>query len=172
SLRWAQDGENVEYQDVDGKWRRLTGEEGEFTVWGTPEKPFEEKTKSRIYQWSSEKLEDGSWRRPNPFTVNEALGPDGKLREIWDRNDFGPKSIEMKDDKGMRMTIFFHSSPADEATNVFLDYSHGCIHMKPQDLQAMAGYLERGSGIRISSFEEILSRAQFEKPEGGDEPTG
>lgn len=150
-LRWTKDQNNVEYKDQDGRWKVLTGEDAEFTLFGAPEKPFREKTKSNLYRGTSEKLEDGSWKRPRPFEIADALGPDGELRPTWDKNDFGPKSIRMKNGKDI-MSIYFHSSPTDEAPNAFLDYSHGCIHMKPADLEAMGNYMKRGSDIRISSF--------------------
>ncbi|MCR4314004.1 MAG: L,D-transpeptidase [Candidatus Uhrbacteria bacterium] len=168
-LRWAEDSENVDYKDQDGKWRRLTGEDAEFVVYGAPQKPFKEKMASSLYKAVSKEKPDGSWSRPGSFSYADALGLDGKLRSIWDMNDFGSQSIRMTDGDGELMSIYFHSSPDDEAPNEFLNYSHGCIHMKPHDLEAMADYLKRGSDIRISSFEEIIGSVQFEKP-GSDIP--
>ncbi|NQV90173.1 L,D-transpeptidase [Candidatus Uhrbacteria bacterium] len=163
-LRWANDKKDVEYKDQDGKWRLLTGDKAEFVVYGAPSKPFVEKNKSKLYKYASQQLEDGTTQVPKPFTVQDALGPDGELRPIWDRNDFGPKTIRIKDAEGKLMSIFFHSSPTDEAPEAFLDFSHGCIHMKPADLEAMGGYLAKGSDIKISSFLDIVAIAQIEKP--------
>jgi len=163
-LRWTSDKTEVEYKDQDGRWRLLTGEQAEFVVYGAPSKPFVEKNKSKLYKYASQHQEDGSVQVPKPFTVQDALGPDGELRPIWDKNDFGPKTIRIKDAGGELMSIFFHSSPTDEAPEAFLDFSHGCIHMKPADLEAMGGYLTKGSNIKISSFTDIVAFAQLKKP--------
>jgi len=171
-LRWSEDGKEVDYQDTDGKWRRLTGENAEFVVYGAPQKPFKDKTKSTLYQWSSERLKDGTWKRPAPFTIEDALDADGLLRPAWDRNDFGPQSIQIKDAKGIPMSIFFHSSPQDEGPQQFLEYSHGCIRMKPADLERAGRYLVRGSKIRISSFEDLVAVTPIEKPGTMSEPRG
>lgn len=168
-LRWTADKKDVEYQDTDGKWRRLTGEYGEFMVYGAPQHPFLEEEKSSLYRSASQREQDGSWKRPVPFTVESALGPDGELRQTWDRNDFGSRSIQIRDESGQVMSIFFHSSPLDEKWGQFLDFSHGCIHMKPEDLEAMDGYLAKGSKMRISSESAV---AKTEKPGSGSEPKG
>lgn len=171
-LRWAQEGENVDYLDQDGKWRRLTGEDAEFVVYGAPQKPFQEKERSSLYKAASQQKRDGSMKYPIPFTAQDALGANGLLRNIWDMNEFGPQSIRITDQEGQIMSIYFHSNPNDEDPQVFLDYSHGCVHMKPDDLTSLAGYLKRGSKIRVSSFEEIIATAQFEKPGTSSGPTG
>ncbi|HLD20737.1 MAG TPA: L,D-transpeptidase [Patescibacteria group bacterium] len=159
-LRWTVDKKNVEYQDTDGKWRLLTGEDAEFTGFGAPQKPFRDLEHSSMYQAASQKQDDGTYKYPHPFTIDDVLEKGGKmqvaraqLRKTWDRNDFGPKAISIRDSQGKLMTIYFHSSPGDEKPEQFLDYSHGCVHMKPGDVEAMDGYLDRGSKIRISAVE-------------------
>lgn len=171
-LRFTDDKKEVDYKDQDGTWRRLTGEDAEFVVYGAPQKPFQQKMASRLYKTASKQETDGSWQRPVPFSVEDALGEEGQLRKAWDLNDFGPRTIRMRDGQGELMSVFFHSSPGDESPNAFLDYSHGCIHMKPGDLDLISTYLERGSGIRISSFDEIVASAQFERPGTLSEPRG
>ncbi|MFA4845430.1 MAG: L,D-transpeptidase [Patescibacteria group bacterium] len=162
-LRFTQDKQNVEYQDEDGKWRRLTGEEGEFTVMGAPQKPFKEKKKSSLYNAATDRTGESAVY-PAPFDTSDVIGEDGNLRATWDLNDFGPRSIQMKDQQGKAMSIFFHSSPKDEGAQVFLDNSHGCIHMKPIDLDVMSSYLDRGSKMRISSVEiDTTKLSQNEK---------
>jgi hypothetical protein len=155
-LRWTDDTHGqVDYKDQDGKWRRLTGKDAEFVVYGAPQKPFLERGRSVLYREATRRMSDGKRLPPSEFTVEDALDENGELRTIWDRNDFGPNTIRMKDAKGELMSVFFHSSPTEESANVFLDTSHGCIHMKPEDIDVMAGYLKRGSEIRISSADAI-----------------
>lgn len=171
-LRWTTDRNNVEYQDQDGKWRLLTGENAEFTGFGASQKPFKDKNKSSLYQAASQRQEDGTWKRPRPFQVDDALDENGELRKTWDLNDFGSKSISIRDSNGDPMTIFFHSSPKDENPEEYLEYSHGCVHMKPDDIEAMDGYLEKGSVIRISSVNQSEKTVvQNEKPGAESEPT-
>ncbi|MBI4435376.1 L,D-transpeptidase [Candidatus Uhrbacteria bacterium] len=154
-LRWAEDGKEVEYQDQDGKWRLLTGEDAEFVVYGAPQKPFREQKKSHLYRQASHEVVGRGVVPPLPFTAEDALDENGELRAIWDRNDFGPTSIRMKDARGELMSVFFHSSPGDEGSEAVLDTSHGCIHMKPDDIESMGKLLKRGSTIRISSVDEM-----------------
>lgn len=153
-LRWSDDTKTqVDYKDQDGTWRRLTGEDAEFVVYGTPQKPFREKKQSLLYREATNKMSDGTRRPPNAFKIDDALDKNGELRQTWGKNDFGPNTIRMKDQKGELMSVFFHSSPSDELRDLFLDSSHGCIHMKPDDVDSMASYLQRGSEIRISSID-------------------
>ncbi len=160
ALRWTTDHKEVEYQDDDGTWRRLTGEDAEFTVMGSPEKPFKLKKKSVLYNSATDRTgEEASY--PAPFDASDVLDEKSELRATWDLNDFGPRSIQMKDENGQTMSIFFHSSPHDERPQEFLDHSHGCIHMKPIDIDRMSGYLDKGSSIRISSG-EISASSQKE----------
>lgn len=172
-LRWTTDGKDVEYQDQDGKWRLLTGEEAEFTGFDAPQKPFKDKIKSSLYQAASQQKKDGTWIRPRPFEVDDTLDAKGGLRETWDLNDFGSKSISIRDSNGDPMTIFFHSSPKDENPEEYLEYSHGCVHMKPDDIEVMDGYLEKGSVIRISSVNQSEKTiVKNEKPGASPEPRG
>lgn len=160
-LRMTEDGKNVEYQDVDGRWYLATGEDAVFMS-GTM-KPF--RNKGALYNRGSEKLynEDGTKKldkqgkqmvdRPKPFKIKDFLGDDGKLRETWGLNDFGPLSIQMYDPvRGRTAGILIHSSPTDNKPGEFLNYSHACIHMKAPDIEAMDQFLDRGTQIRISSI--------------------
>jgi hypothetical protein len=159
-LRWSDEAHtNVDYKDQDGSWRRLTGSDAEFVVYGAPQKPFREKKGSVLYREASHKASDGTRTPPKEFQVADALEDvlekNGGLRETWGKNDFGPLTIRMKDQKGELMSVFFHSSPSDGAPDFFLDSSHGCIHMKPDDVDMLAHYLARGSEIRISSVDAM-----------------
>ncbi|HEU0050445.1 MAG TPA: hypothetical protein VFQ60_00110 [Patescibacteria group bacterium] len=147
-LRYTADKQNVEYQDLDGTWKRLTGEEAEFFG----EKPFKKKEQSAVFRAATTKMEDGTVIRPNPWTVSDLMDEEGKLKSVYDRNDFGPMAIKMLDPKsGEVLHTLFHSSPMDRDPEKFLEFSHGCSHMKPGDVQRMAHYLKNGATIRISS---------------------
>lgn len=162
-LRWTADKANVDYQDEDGKWRRLTGEDAEFTVMGAPQKPFKKKKKSSLYNAGTDRSGDNV-KYPEPFDLSDVVDERGELRAIWDLNDFGPRSIQIKDQTGKVMSIFFHSNPSDEGAQEFLDNSHGCIHMKPIDVDIMSNYLAKGSLIRISSGESPKMTQQENPP--------
>ena len=161
-LRWTDDKKDVEYKDEDSTWRLLTGEDAEFTVMGAPQKPFKMKKKSSLYNAAIDRT-GAEVTYPAPFTASDVIDADGNLRATWDLNDFGPRSIQMKDQEGKVMSIFFHSSPRDENPQEFLDTSHGCIHMKPIDVDISSSYLDRGSIMRISS-ERISMLTQNENP--------
>ncbi|MBI5794390.1 L,D-transpeptidase [Candidatus Uhrbacteria bacterium] len=168
ALRWTADHKDVEYQDEDGAWRRLTGNDAEFTVLGAPEKPFKLKKKSALFNSATDRTgEEASY--PMPFAPSDVLDEKGELRATWDLNDFGPRSIQMKDKTGQAMPIFFHSSPHDEQPQEFLDNSHGCIHMKPMDIDMLSGYLAKDSSIRISSGEVQKISQQENPPSSGDD---
>jgi hypothetical protein len=151
-LRWNADQTQVDYQDEDGTWRRLTGQDAEFTTMGAPQKPFKEKKKSSLYNAAIDRTGD-TVAYPAPFSRTDVVDEEGNLRSTWDLNDFGPRSIQMNDAEGKAMSVFFHSSPHDEAKEESLINSHGCIHMKPIDVDVMSSYLTKGSKIRISSTE-------------------
>ncbi|HBK33676.1 TPA: hypothetical protein DDZ06_01510 [Candidatus Uhrbacteria bacterium] len=155
-LRLSEDKKNVEYQDLDGKWYQATGEEAVFFG---DQRPFKDKKRSWIYN-SAGRMEEGTFTPPSPFTLPDfmvtrdvvsgtsVLG----LAEQWEKNEFGPLTIHVKDPKkGKRASFMYHSSPSDETPWSFLNHSHGCVHMKPEDIQLLDGYLSKGSTIRNSS---------------------
>lgn len=154
-LRLSEDKKNVEYQDLDGKWYQATGEEAVFFG---DQRPFKDKKRSWIYN-SAGHMEEGELVPPRPFTlqnfmiVRDVAGMSVPvLAEQWEKNDFGPLTIHVKDPKkGKRASFMYHSSPNDEAPWSFLFHSHGCVHMKPEDIQLLDGYLSKGSTIRNSS---------------------
>jgi hypothetical protein len=151
-LRMSADGKNVEYQDLDGKWYTATGEHAVF--FGS-ERPFEKKKGSWIFKAAS-RVEDGQVIPPQSFEKEDFFITNEKgemvLAERWEKNDFGPLAIHVKDPKrGGRASFMYHSSPSDETPWSFLLHSHGCVHMKPEDIQLLDGYLAKGSVIRNSS---------------------
>ncbi len=151
-LRLSEDKKNVEYQDLDGKWYQATGEDAVFFG---DQRPFKDKKSSWIYN-SAGHMEEGEMIPPRPFTLQDFLvaGEVGipVVAEQWEKNDFGPLTIHVKDPKkGKRASFMYHSSPRDESPWSFLIHSHGCVHMKPEDIQLLDGYLSKGSVIRNSS---------------------
>ena len=60
---------------------------------------------------------------------------------------------------------FFHTTPPDEAatslhTAVKLDRSHGCIHLKPLELDEMVRrkFMRKGARVVVHRYDELLVR--------------
>ena len=88
----------------------------------------------------------------------------------WIYNDFGHISVKyFKDlDGNYRLNgkeeilgDFIHTTPGDELRSsrgqkVVLGESHGCIHVKPKDIDAMLSvYIKRGSIIEVKEYTEL-----------------
>jgi len=153
----------AEYKDENGKWRLGTGKDAVFGG----EQPFRRGLDSYVYRiakkWDSEKEE---YVYPMPFTLEDFKDSHGNIRKTWEKNVFGPLSIHMLREGGFKKEIngklvdakredqLWHSSPSDEGPGQFLENSHGCIHVKPDHVLRLNGYLKPGSLIRISSVSE------------------
>lgn len=137
-------GGEVEYRDLRGVWRRVTG----------PGNVFE-------------------GRNPPPLPRSCYLGPDGQVTPVWRANDFGHLRGRLRSQRsGNLMTHMIHSSPDQEEThNYFADtdalldpsaalaalrLSHGCEHVHPRDIDEMVskGYLAPGSVLVIHGYDE------------------
>lgn len=144
-LRWSGDKKEIEYQDTDGSWNTLTGPDAQF--FGS--KPFRQGERSWLYQaaWVPEN------GRPEPFSVEKILAANhGILPDRYAWNPFGPQALEMRDAKTKQiMSTYLHSGPEDRDPWKFLDTSHGCIHLKPEAVAAMATYLTRDALFVITS---------------------
>lgn len=100
--------------------------------------------------------------------------------DSWVFNDFGHVSVKyFRDtnrngifDKGKEEIIsdFIHTTPPDEAQtaynnrnkqpdNIALSYSHGCIHVKPNDIDKLIsnGYARKGIIIEIHPYSATLN---------------
>jgi hypothetical protein len=156
----------VEYQDKDGSWYLATGEDAEYFG----HKIFKAKWRSDYYNAATrrvakEKLSEKFLQEleekginidqkiiqipPFPSTVDD-FKQGGVLMDAYENNAFGPTSIYLRDAKGEVTGQMIHSSPSDEAPGVALQESHGCIHMKPADIEMVAGLLAVGSTIEVS----------------------
>ncbi len=103
-----------------------------------------------------------------------------KVPPTWVFNDFGHKTCFLfKDHNGNRKMDgkerihgeFLHTTPPDEANTalglrVSLDESHGCVHLKPVDIDVMDanGYLRRGNRVMIHKYSELTHK--FPKAKG------
>lgn len=81
------------------------------------------------------------------------------LPPAWYFNDFGHATWYMVNAKGHRNPAFIHTSPFDEylsahGKEVKLEHSHGCIHVKPHDIDEMmkAGYLKAGTRVVVHRY--------------------
>ncbi|MFT4094923.1 MAG: hypothetical protein QM640_14920 [Niabella sp.] len=108
------------------------------------------------------------------------LGYKSAFPNKWVFNDFGHISVKyFKDINGDRrlngkesiMGDFIHTTPFDEAYTtqskpINLGESHGCIHVKPNDIDMMIskGYLARGNTIEVHDyFEQGIPASLFRK---------
>jgi hypothetical protein len=136
---------------------------------------------------------DGRWVRLGSLTpvtreqimdYHQSLYGTAKIPERWVFNDFGHVTCYFfKDRNGNRQLDanekihgeFFHTTPPDEAATaqglpVTLAPSHGCIHVKPVEIDEMIkkGYMKRGNTIEIHSYDEGLPA--LEKDAKGTKP--
>lgn len=129
----------------------------------------------------------GRWRSLSSLTpvtrdqiieYHKDLYGTAKLPERWVFNDFGHVTCYFfKDRNGNRRFDrsagervhgeFFHTTPPDEAATVQgrpvkLTESHGCIHVKPAEIDEMIkkGYMKRGNSIVIHAYNEGLPTLQ------------
>jgi hypothetical protein len=97
-----------------------------------------------------------------------------ELPKKWVFNDFGHmtcyfykdrnKNRRLDADKGEKVHgEFFHTTPRTEAETdlglpVLLDESHGCIHVKPNDIDKMikSGHMKSGNSVVIHGYRERM----------------
>lgn len=95
-----------------------------------------------------------------------------KVPSTWVFNDFGHLTCFMFKDKNRNRKLdpalgekihgeFFHTTPGDEAATalkkaVKLEPSHGCIHLKPVEMDQMVnrGYMKRGTRVVVHKYKE------------------
>lgn len=127
-----------------------------------------------------EVMHDGKWRKLSEVTIgmtkddlikrNFELYGRNELPAKWLFNDFGHMTCYFYKDKNANgrldrdagekiHTEYFHTTPDDEATDagggdVSLSLSHGCIHLKPKDIDAMiaAGYFASGNSVVVHKY--------------------
>jgi hypothetical protein len=127
-------------------------------------------------------MHDGRWqalKKVSPRMTKEALMQRNldlygkyELPSTWVFNDFGhitcyffkDKNNNRKLDKDLGETVhkeYFHTTPDDEAATalgkpVTLSQSHGCIHLKPKDIDAMMdkGYFKAGNAVVVHKYDE------------------
>lgn len=102
---------------------------------------------------------------------HEALYGTKKVPDKWVFNDFGHITCYFYKDKNRDGKFnkdsesihaeFFHTTPVNEAQQaqglpVILENSHGCIHVKPLDIDGMRkkGYLNKGNRVVIHGYAE------------------
>lgn len=132
---------------------------------------------------------NGRWQPLKAFTTvskseildyHESLYGTRKLPSKWVFNDFGHLTCYFFEDankdgklsKGEKIhSEFIHTTPGDEAATaqgqpVILAESHGCIHLKPEDIDRMKlrGYLDAGTAMIIHKYGD--------KPFAGPKGTG
>jgi hypothetical protein len=102
------------------------------------------------------------------------------IPDTWVFNDFGHISVKYYRDndhngvfdkkKDELMSDFIHTTPPDEAStayinrhqlpdNINLSYSHGCIHIKPNDIDRLirTGYVRRGIIIEVHPYSAVVN---------------
>lgn len=126
---------------------------------------------------------NGKWRTLSSLTpatreeliqYNKELFGSAKLPKRWVFNDFGHVTCYFFKDKNKNRRLdpkkgekihgeFFHTTPPDEADTALgrpfkLSGSHGCIHVKPKEIDEMIkkGYMKRGNTIVIHGYDEKL----------------
>jgi Domain of unknown function (DUF4157) len=129
-------------------------------AWGTPlrevdtprGKDVQYKTGSR---WRSIRRLKGL-TRDTIIMVESALGRSPAIPSTWDLNDFGKLAFHIRGTQA-----FVHTTPPNEdeyrkGGPENLSFSHGCIHIKPSDRDAMIahGYLQAGVKVIVRRYRD------------------
>jgi hypothetical protein len=100
------------------------------------------------------------------LTRNMGGIPTGKFPDFWPFNDFGHAVWYLFDGKNQRSEQMMHETPENERAAlinktpgqpkvpVTLDYSHGCNHIKPDDMDEMMAkrYLVNGTRFVVHGY--------------------
>lgn len=151
--------------------------------WGTPLK--EDKGSLRVFlrgKWQSLRIFTPA-KKEEILDYHQALYGSRKIPKTWVFNDFGHMTCYFfKDlDKDRKLDPnekihpeYVHTTPFDEAQTakgnpVILTESHGCIHIKPHDIDAMRkkGYFRPGNSFYIHKYSEnalLLPRGRGKPP--------
>jgi hypothetical protein len=142
-----EEGGQIQYE-VAGRWHTATGRNGEVT-----------KAAQAFLHRSGQNLSLDQVDR-------DAVRPlfyqkDGTLLPMWNKNDFGNWSWNMKEN-GERSAYYIHTTPENEAESaggdpVILMSSHGCIHIRPVDRDDMMGkgYLKEGIAVEVRKYGQV-----------------
>jgi hypothetical protein len=129
---------------------------------------------------------DGRWQRVSDLTGGatkkdvldyyQDLYFIRRLPATWVFNDFGHLTCYMFKDRNGNNRLdptagesihgeFFHTTPPDEADTalrrpVNLQESHGCIHLKPLELDEMVrrGYMRKGVKVVVHQYSELFAK--------------
>jgi hypothetical protein len=166
-LRPGQGGA-IDYSPDDGaSWLPATGLDGAVSRAAFL---FEERT--RAGRAADERKRTGLHSDPAPLTDEERRSidqsyralffPDGTLLPRWNRNDFGPWAwnLTLPTKSGpVRTAYYLHTTPADEAATAEgrafeLSQSHGCVHIRPADRDALLaeGLIQRGVRFLVRPY--------------------
>lgn len=107
------------------------------------------------------------------------LYPNSPIPTKWLFNDFGHVSVkyfkDVNNDRKMNgkeyvMGDFIHTTPTDEAATasrkIFqLAESHGCIHVRPNDIDIMIGngYLKKGNTVEVHPYTKKVIDASHKR---------
>jgi hypothetical protein len=141
-------GGEVEYEASPKNWKVATGPNGDVT-------------KAKMAFMRRDKLTPDLATvivQVRAFFIDPATG---NLKDTtWLKNDFGRWGWNLLS-RGHATAYFIHTTPGDEQTtregkDVFLDNSHGCIHLVPaeRDRLEKAGYLKRGVSFEVRPYTE------------------
>lgn len=150
--------------------------------WGTPLK----EEKGKLYVKVA-----GRWRRLSEYTAvgkndivdrHERLYGTRSLPSKWVFNDFGHMTCyyfkdgnhNKRRDRNERIQgEFIHTTPVNEAqtsmgTSVILTESHGCVHVKPRDIDIMIrkGYLRRRNLFIVHSYTQHIPKQMTSSSHG------
>jgi hypothetical protein len=150
-LRRCSDGE-VEWS-VDGvSWRPATGPDGTLTQAAIV---FHSRSLGRSLTDEEKQELDEQY--------HAALGdPVDNLAVSYRQNDFGEWAWNLNQPAGTWTPYFLHTTPVDEQASaagrpVSLINSHGCVHIRPVDRDAMMsrGWLARGVAFVVQPYGQM-----------------
>lgn len=156
---------NVAEVFLRGSWQNLTSVNGEWFMYQNKQ----DKVVLEILKYYNTSVASGG-----------LLGyPKGKFPDKWVFNDFGHITVKyfkdlnnngIKDKNEPMMSDFIHTTPDNEAEtalgkNVELYDSHGCIHIKPNDIDDLIArhFIQKGRIIEVHGYNEIMAPTRIER---------
>ena len=134
--------------------------------WGTPIREVGD----RIFYRGPK---SGKWRdfkrlgitRKMIVAAEKFYGRDEALPKEWDLNDFGPTALQVGDSSIYLHTTALAEVQAEQGKPQMLSFSHGCIHIRPEDRYIMMdeGYLQAGVKLTVRKYSPKFAGPKFPK---------
>jgi len=101
--------------------------------------------------------------REEILAAEKRVGRDEAIPNYWDLNDFGETAFQVGNSSIFVHTTQFAEAQAEQGKPELLDFSHGCIHIRPLDRNIMLdeGYLQAGVPLTVRKYSPKFAGPKF-----------